>query len=171
MKRTDHDLGADPAPGASERDAIRQRLNALAWLLDNSIRLPGIGFRIGLDALLGLIPVVGDAVGVLISGYIVREAARLGVPRSTLLRMVANIVVEGVVGMFPLLGDVFDAAWKANQRNARLLNEHIANSGRAAASSRKFVLLLGAGLLAFLVLMGLFAALFWGWVLNLASAS
>lgn len=168
MKRPDHDLG-DPTL-AGEAEVIRQRLNALAWLLDNSIRLPGIGFRIGLDALLGLIPVVGDAVGVLISGYIVREAARLGVPRSTLVRMVANVAIEGLVGMVPLLGDVFDAAWKANQRNARLLNEYVANPGRAAASSRKFVVLLGAGLLALLFLMGLLAALFWSWVLNLAAA-
>lgn len=169
MKRPDHDLGDDPTL-AGEADVIRRRLNALAWLLDSSIRLPGIGFRIGLDALLGLIPVVGDAVGVLISGYIVREAARLGVPRSTLVRMVANVAIEGLVGMVPLLGDVFDAAWKANQRNARLLNEHVANPGRAAASSRKFAILLGAGLLALLFLMGLLAALFWNWVLNLAAA-
>src|SRR5512145_2015000 len=99
----------------------RERLARLAWLLDSSIPIPGTRFSIGLDALIGLVPFVGDVVGVLLSSYIVGEAARLGASRSVLARMVFNVAVEGLTGLVPLAGDVFDAAWKANQRNVRLL--------------------------------------------------
>src|SRR4051812_43943476 len=91
---------------------VRRRLARVAWLLDNSIRIPGSKFRIGLDAILGLIPGIGDVLGVLLSSYIVREAARLGAPPSVLLRMAFNVAVEGIVGIVPFVGDVFDAAWK-----------------------------------------------------------
>jgi hypothetical protein len=103
------------------RREIQGRLNWLAWLLDASIPIPGTRFSIGLDALIGLVPFLGDLVGVLLSTYIVGEAARLGASRTVLARMVLNVAVEGFVGLVPLAGDVFDAAWKANQRNVRLL--------------------------------------------------
>ena len=104
-------------------DRIRRRLARLAWLLDSSIPVPGTRFSIGLDALIGLVPVVGDLVGVLLSCYILGEAVRLGVGRRTLARMAFNVALEGLVGMVPVAGDLFDAGWKANQRNMRLLNE------------------------------------------------
>lgn len=107
-----------------EAQRTREKLQALAWWLDASIRLPG-GFRIGVDAILGLVPLLGDILGLLISGYIVVQAARLRVPHSVLLRMLLNVGVEGLVGQAPLLGDVFDATWKANLRNVRLLEEHL----------------------------------------------
>src|SRR5688572_26569735 len=97
-------------PNADER---MQRLRALAWLLDNSIPLPG-GFRIGVDALLGLIPGIGDAMGALISAYIVNEARNMGAPRSVLLRMMGNVMLETMIGAIPFAGDLFDAAYKAN---------------------------------------------------------
>ena len=106
----------------------RERLGQLAWLLDSSIPIPGTRFSIGLDAVIGLLPFVGDLIGVLLSGYILGEAARLGAPRAVLMRMAFNIGVEGVVGIVPLVGDVFDAAWKANQRNVRLLNDWLDRS-------------------------------------------
>ena len=123
-----------------EIESLRRRLNHLAWLLDSSIPLPGLKFRIGLDALIGLVPGIGDLIGVVLSGYIVREAARAGLPRSVLARMVFNVAIEGVVGMIPVLGDLFDAGWKANQRNVRLLDTWFASPRRAHASSRAFVL-------------------------------
>ena len=135
-----------------EIEAIRRKLQRLAWLLDNSIRVPGTGFRVGLDALIGLLPGLGDAVGVVLSGYIVREAARAGAPPSVLARMAFNVAVEGVVGLIPFLGDVFDAAWKANQKNVALLEAHLASPKRAARSSRVFVGLLVLGLIGFGVL-------------------
>ena len=136
----------------TDNEEMRRRLGRLAWLLDNSIALPGTRFRIGLDAILGLIPGLGDLLGVLASGYIVREAARLGAPPSVLTRMAFNVAVEGVVGLVPIFGDVFDAVWKANQRNYALLEEHMQNPRRAVRSSRLFVSVLVAALIVFIIL-------------------
>ena len=140
-------------------EAIRRRLARLAWLLDNSISIPGLRFRIGLDPLLGLIPGLGDVLGVLISSYIVREAARLGAPPSLLARMAFNVALEGIVGVVPIVGDVFDAAWKANQRNYLLLEGHLQDPRRTARSSRLFLALLTALLLAFIALLAALAFL------------
>lgn len=113
---------AEPSLSGEEK-RTREELAALARLLDSSIRLPG-GFRIGIDALIGLVPGIGDAAGVLISAYIVARAARLGVPRGVLLRMILNVLIDGLVGAIPVAGDVFDAVWKSNARNLRLLERH-----------------------------------------------
>jgi hypothetical protein len=141
-------------PRDPRHDVIRRRLGRIAWLLDSSIPLPGVRFRIGIDALIGLVPGLGDLVGVLLSSYIVREAARLGAPPSVLLHMAWNVAIEGIVGVVPFLGDLFDAAWKANQRNFALLEKHLDDPRGAAKSSRLFVALLTAGLIAFFVLIG-----------------
>ncbi|RJQ71917.1 MAG: DUF4112 domain-containing protein [Desulfobacteraceae bacterium] len=109
------------------------RLNRLAWLLDNSIRLPGLNYRIGLDPLIGLVPGIGETVGALLSMYIVVEAARSGVPLAIIMRMGLNVVMEVLLGSIPLIGDLFDMAWKANARNMRLMQ-------RYAAAPRKNVL-------------------------------
>jgi hypothetical protein len=132
-------------------ESARERLARLAWLLDSSIRIPGTSFTIGLDALIGLVPVAGDLVGVLLSSYIVREAAALGVSKSILARMALNVAVEGIVGMIPFAGDLFDAAFKANQRNVRLLNAYLEQPARATRASRGFLLGVSLGLLALLV--------------------
>ncbi len=100
-------------------DELR-RLERLARLLDSSIQLPG-GMRIGLDGIIGLIPGIGDAVGATLSTYLIARAARLGASVPVLLRMMANVLIETVVGAVPVLGDLFDFAWKANDRNIRLL--------------------------------------------------
>jgi branched-subunit amino acid ABC-type transport system permease component len=133
----------------SEREA-RERLNFLAWLLDSSIPLPGTRFTIGLDALIGLVPVLGDLIGVALSSFIVAEAHRLGAPRTLLTRMAFNVAVEGVVGIVPLLGDVFDAGWKANQKNVRLLNAWLDQPHKARRGNRIFVALLAFALAAFI---------------------
>ena len=137
-----------------EVEEVRRRLGRLAWLLDNSIPVPGTRFRVGIDAILGLMPGLGDVLGVLLSSYIVSEAARLGVPRSVLVRMSFNVAVEGFAGMVPFVGDVFDAAWKANQRNIALLESYFAHPHRAARSSRVFVSALLLGLFVLVVLAG-----------------
>jgi predicted aconitase with swiveling domain len=100
---------------------VRERLRRLAWLLDSSIRIPGTRWTVGIDALIGLVPVLGDAAGVILSSYILYEAARMGAAKGVLARMALNIAIEGLVGSIPLLGDLFDAGFKANQRNIRLL--------------------------------------------------
>ena len=145
-------------------ESARERINRVAWLLDNSIPIPGLKFRIGIDALIGLLPGVGDVIGVLLSSYIVREAARAGVPSSVLARMVLNVAIEGVVGMIPFAGDVFDAVWKANQRNAGLLNAYLANPHQAARSSRAVVFGVVVALLVVLVATSVAAILLVRWV-------
>jgi len=149
---------------------VRERLARLAWLLDSSIPIPGTRFTIGLDALIGLFPVIGDALGVFLSSYIVREAAALGAPRSILARMAFNVALEGLVGMIPLAGDVFDAAYKANQRNVRLLNAWLESPRSAQRSSRAFVASLIAGLAGFLVLACAAGFLIARWLWNLLGA-
>ncbi|BCR03655.1 hypothetical protein DESUT3_07240 [Desulfuromonas versatilis] len=138
-----------------DQDKIKKRLERLAWLLDNSIPIPGLNVRIGLDALIGLFPGYGDTIGALVSSYILSEAARLGAPKSVLLKMAANIALDTLVGAIPLFGDLFDFAWKANQRNVLLLGDYLENPRRAVASSRLFAGLLGLVLVAFVVFIGM----------------
>jgi hypothetical protein len=102
----------------SERIA---RLDALASLLDSAILIPGTNVRFGVDALIGLVPGIGDVVTTLLSLYIVNEARALGAPRRLILRMLSNVALDSVVGAVPLAGDVFDVMWRANRRNMNLL--------------------------------------------------
>lgn len=115
-----------------------QRLRALAWLMDNSIPLPG-GMRIGIDAIIGLVPGIGDAIGALISAYIINEARSMGAPRSVLLRMMSNVMIETVIGAIPFAGDLFDAAFKANSRNLALLAQYQLDPVGSRRGSRLFV--------------------------------
>jgi hypothetical protein len=149
----------------SSTQEVRERLARLAWLLDSSIPIPGTRFTIGLDALIGLFPVVGDLAGVFLSGYIVREAAALGVSRSILARMAFNVALEGLVGMIPFAGDVFDAAYKANQRNVRLLSAWLERPRETRRASRALVAGVTAALVVLLVLLaaGGFLVARWLW--------
>lgn len=104
------------------RQSTLNQVNQLAWLLDNSIKIPLLNYRIGLDAVIGLIPGLGDMAGMILSSYIVLQAIRLGAPRAILTRMVLNIGIEAAVGIVPVLGDIFDATFKANARNVQLLS-------------------------------------------------
>jgi hypothetical protein len=102
-----------------------RRLQRLARLLDSSWGIPGTRVRFGADALLGLIPGGGDAVGLALSGYIVWQAWQLGVSRPTLTRMIANVGLDTLVGAVPALGDLFDVAFKCNIRNLKLLEADV----------------------------------------------
>ena len=99
------------------------RLDALASLLDTAILIPGTNVRFGLDAMIGLVPGIGDTITTLLSLYIVKEARALGAPRHLILRMLGNVALDGVVGAVPLAGDLFDVMWRANKRNMKLLRE------------------------------------------------
>ncbi|MGK2925679.1 MAG: DUF4112 domain-containing protein [Lysobacterales bacterium] len=120
------------APRRLPADA-RTRVHRLARLMDSSIRLPG-GFRIGVDGLIGLVPGVGDLAAAGASFYIVAQAARAGVPARALVRMVLNVALDAVVGAIPVLGDVFDVAFKANLRNASLMDAYLDRSAPRAPS-------------------------------------
>ena len=97
----------------------------LATLTDRAFRIPFTRIEFGLDAIMGLVPGAGDALGALLSAYVVVVGMREGVSGTTLLRMLGNIALETIVGVVPLLGDVFDAGWKANVRNVMLIDEHL----------------------------------------------
>ena len=151
---------------AGEAAGVRERLGRLAWLLDSSIPIPGTRLSIGLEAVVGLFPVIGDLLGVLASSYILAEAARMGVGKALLARMAFNVAVEGVVGIVPVAGDVFDAVWKANQRNVRLLNAWMDRPERAERSSRAFVAMLALVLLALLAGCGMLGFLLLRWLIG-----
>jgi hypothetical protein len=126
-----------------------RRIRTLSTLMDQCIVLP-TGYRIGLDPLLGLLPGIGDVLSALISCYLVYEAARLGLKKRVLARMLGNIGIDTLVGSFPLLGDIFDAAWKSNMRNLRLIDQHYhpAMPERSAGQIRVWVLVVGGLMLA-----------------------
>jgi hypothetical protein len=134
-------------------EQARKELQRLAWLLDSSIPVPGTRLTIGIEALIGLFPVIGDLIGVALSSYIVSQASRMGAPRSVLLRMSFNVLVEGLVGIIPIAGDLFDAGFKANQRNVRLLGAWLDQPGRTVRSTRAFGVVLVFALVALLVLL------------------
>lgn len=154
------------APETDEQRERRQRLVFLAWLLDSSIPIPGTRLTIGLDAVIGLVPFIGDLIGVLLSSYILAEANRMGVGRRILARMAFNVALEGVVGIVPIFGDAFDAAWKANQRNVRLLNAWAEQPHRTRRASGLFLAGLGAALFAFLGACGFLTYLLLRWMLG-----
>lgn len=138
MTRTDQhpsEIGQATAPPTSAPNARRvphaqseldraariERLRKLAVLMDSSIKIPGVKFRIGLDPLIGLLPGVGDIITTSISAYIIYQGYKLGADRITILKMIGNALIDGLLGEIPIAGDIFDFAFKANIRNLRLL--------------------------------------------------
>ena len=102
------------------------RIDALATLLDTALVLPGTNVRFGLDALLGVVPGIGDLITTAMALYIVHEARQLGAPGHVIVRMLANVALDGIVGAVPVLGDAFDVMWRSNRRNMRLLQVWLA---------------------------------------------
>ena len=125
------------------------RARALARLLDAAVKVPGTGVRFGADAILGLVPGLGDVAGAALAGYLVLLAQRLGAPRAVVLRMLANVAVDTAAGSVPLVGDLFDVAYKSNLRNLALLERAIARPADTKRTSRLLVaaVLLGLVLL------------------------
>ena len=107
------------------RENAQRRLRRIAKLMDSQVRVPGIGLRIGADAVLGLVPGVGDIITGAIGAYLIYEAQRLGIPRSAMLRMVANIAFDTAIGAIPVAGDIWDFFFRANDRNMRILARHV----------------------------------------------
>lgn len=134
------------APIATSRQI--EHLRRLAYWLDEGIRIPGTRIRFGLDPIIGLIPGVGDAAGAVMAAAILLEAIRQGVPRSVLIRIAANIAIDTAVGAFPLIGDLFDAAWKSNKRNLALLERQPADTSRRVVGSRTILYAVGGAALA-----------------------
>lgn len=112
-----------------EIEAALARLEALAKVMDSAFQIPGTRVRMGFDALLGLVPVIGDLVGQAISSYVIWEAKRLGVSRFTLWRMIGNSAIDTVFGFVPFVGDAIDVAFRANAKNVALLRAHLERKG------------------------------------------
>ncbi|WP_380681219.1 DUF4112 domain-containing protein [Salinigranum sp. GCM10025319] len=129
--------------GFRDVEAELAALRRLAHALDDLFEVPGTNYRVGLDPLIGLLPGIGDVPTSVASAYIVAQAAALGVPRATLARMLLVVVVDSVVGSVPLVGDLFDAVWKANSRNIALLEARV-DDPEAATTDRRFVLVVTA---------------------------
>jgi hypothetical protein len=111
-------MGRDP-------QSIRQRIEMMEHMLEKAIVLPGIGRRIGLDAIIGLVPVVGDAITAAMGAWIVWEARNLGMSKWQITRMATNVGVDTAIGAIPLVGDLFDLAFRSNSRNLRIIRKHL----------------------------------------------
>lgn len=149
------------------QDRRLDRLRTLSRWLDSRVRIPGTPIRFGFDAIMDIVPVLGDVAGVGFSSWILLEAARMGASKSTLFRMLWNVGVDALAGAIPGLGVIFDVAWKANDRNIALLERHALKPVETRHANRRFAVVLGIGLLLMLVGAG---ALGW-WLLHLISTA
>ena len=150
---------------AAERHLRRYR--SLAWQWDNLLRIPGTPIRLGWDALLGVIPVVGDAAGGMLGSYGIWVGWRQGAPLSVLLRMLLNVLIDTVTGAIPVLGDLFDIGWRSNSRNLALLDRWLERPDQLRRRSAWLLIALAAILL--LALLAALAAAIWIVHLLLAS--
>lgn len=122
---------ATPTPEDKERQQLREasvrltRVRSLTYWLDNAIRVPGTQLRFGIQPIIGLVPVLGDVIGLLLTGFVIVQAWLIGAPRSLLGRMVTIAIVDFLIGLVPVVGDVGDVVFKANARNLKLLETHL----------------------------------------------
>lgn len=114
---------------ASSKRAALDRIDALSKLFDTAFILPGTNIRFGVEAVMRLVPGIGDAAASALSCYLLYEAHRLEVPSHVFARLVANVALEGVVGAIPLVGDLFDVGFRANRRNVAILKQHFEREG------------------------------------------
>ncbi|HSO74871.1 MAG TPA: DUF4112 domain-containing protein [Blastocatellia bacterium] len=132
---------------------LDQHLERITLLMDKAIRIPGTNIQFGLDPILGLfLPVAGDAIGAIVSAYIVFVSVRYGLPKIVIARMVFNVAADFAVGCIPFLGDAADFVWKVNTRNLRLLNKYASGEGRSFWSDWAWLFVLLGGL--FLLVVG-----------------
>jgi hypothetical protein len=116
---------ADRLPIGNDPHSVRRRIEALEKLLENSVTVPVLNRRIGLDALLGLVPVAGDAIAAIMGLYMVWEARNLGMSRWQITRMLGNVGFDAVLGAVPLAGDLMDFLYRSNSRNLRIVKRHL----------------------------------------------
>ncbi|MAY20435.1 MAG: hypothetical protein CL955_07440 [Erythrobacteraceae bacterium] len=112
-------------PTGSDPASVRARVEAMEMLLERSLRIPGVNIPIGLDALLGLVPVLGDVIAAGLGAYIVWEARNLGMSKWHLTRMSANVAFDAALGFVPLIGDAADFVFRSNSRNLKIIKKHL----------------------------------------------
>jgi hypothetical protein len=145
---------ADDTERAHRLERTRRQLGQLAWVLDSSFRVPGTRFRFGLEPIIGLVPGAGDVLGAALGFYIVARAVQHRLPAIVVARMVANTLLDLVIGVVPIVGDVFDFVYRSNSRNMALFERHAREPGADTRSERIFfAVLLGVGV-AILLLIG-----------------
>lgn len=165
---TERSPAPDPAPYAPgavpvTRTGASPVTAGLARVLDDLVRIPGTRYRVGLDPVIGLVPVVGDAVGTLFAAAVFAEAVRNRVPVHILFRMGWNYLVDAVLGVIPFVGDIADAAHKATSKNLRLVDRTIADGKRVDTDARGYVLrAVGAVGLMLVILLGMAGLALWG---------
>lgn len=151
---------------------VEESLENLSRYLDGLFRIPGTGWRFGLDSIIGLVPNVGDTLTSFASFYILVAGVRYGVPKITLLRMALNIGIDYVVGSIPFIGDAFDFFWKSNQKNMDLIRERATGKDKGKTSDYLFVgliifaliALLIASILVSLYILAMFFSGIWDWL-------
>ena len=111
-------IGTDP-------QSVRQRIEAMEQLLERGFTVPGTSYQFGLDAIVGLIPVIGDFIGAALGSYLIWEAKNLGLPKWKLWRMAGNVAFDTAVGFVPLAGDALDFLFRSNTRNLRIVKRHL----------------------------------------------
>jgi hypothetical protein len=141
------------APSSSPQSQLLQlaRIRSISDLWDRAFGIPGTKWRVGLESVVGLLPVGGDVVGLGISIYILWQVVQFNLPKTILVRMVVNIAIDALVGSVPILGDLFDVTWKANTKNVNLLESHLQQPSQSHRADRRFLWLLFGGLLLTLV--------------------
>lgn len=143
-----HTGGSGPDDGREQRGRrALEQLRSVTLLFDQAFQIPGTRFRFGLDALIGLVPGLGDIAGALVAMYAMNVARKLNAPSVVRMHMLSNIALDALVGIVPLLGDVFDFAFKAQTRNLALLDAWVASPGRTARRSRRGLLLIPIGII------------------------
>jgi hypothetical protein len=137
-----HTGGGDPDGREQRGRRALEQLRGITTLFDQAFQLPGTRFRFGLDALIGLVPGLGDVAGALVAMYAMNVARKLNAPAVVRLHMLSNVALDGLIGIVPIVGDVFDFAFKAQTRNLALLDAWVASPDRTARRSRRGLLLL-----------------------------
>jgi hypothetical protein len=146
---------------AASGEPVDKHLDRLSYLLDKSLRIPGTDIRFGIDPIISfLFPVAGDLLGGLMSAYIVIVSVRYGLPKIVITRMVFNVALDFIFGSIPLIGDLFDFAWKSNDKNMRLLNRYASGEKRSFWSDWAWVFVLLAILV--LIMGGIIALVYAG---------
>ena len=112
-------------PAGSDPASVYRRIQMMEQLTERSMTIPGINYDLGMDAIVGLIPVLGDIFGVAMGAYIVWEARNLGMPKRHMSRMIGNVAIDGVIGFVPLVGDVADFAFRSNSRNLKIVKKYM----------------------------------------------
>lgn len=136
-----------------------EQVDQLAGLLDDFLRIPGVGWRIGLESLIGIIPYAGDVAGGLLSLVVLLRAFQFRLPKIVMVRMIANTILDFTVGAIPIIGDLFDFAFKANRRNARMLRQYASDPTKSTLGHWLFLIGLVAGFVLFML--SFVVALFW----------